>query len=219
MTPAPATYSPAERFRAALEHLPLIAILRGLKCTDAAQIGSALHDAGFRLIEVPLNSPEPLRSIATLARSLPDCVIGAGTVLSEDEVKSVHDAGGSLVVAPNFDPEVVAESIRRGLPAIPGVATPSEAFSAIRAGAAALKLFPAEGLGPEVLKAWRAVIPAHIPVLPVGGITIEKMPAYVAAGASGFGLGSSLYRPADDATAVHQRACAFVEAWRAAIGR
>lgn len=205
--------------RNALQRLPLVAILRGLDPRFAAAIGDALHQAGFRLIEVPLNSPEPLASIRLLANRFPDCVVGAGTVLRAAEVRLVREAGGRLIVSPNFDPEVLREAVALGLPAIPGVATPSEAFAALAAGAAALKAFPAEGIPPEVLKAWRAVIPAATAILPVGGIVPEKMAPYLAAGASGFGLGSALYRPGDDARAVGERAQGFVTAWEAATGR
>jgi 2-dehydro-3-deoxyphosphogalactonate aldolase len=198
--------------------LPLVAILRGLTPAEAPAIGDALHGAGFRLIEVPLNSPDPLASIRLLADRLPDCLIGAGTVLSADEVRAVAKAGGRLIVSPNFHPEVVAEALACGLPAVPGVATPSEAFAALAAGAAALKAFPAEGLPPAVIRAWRAVIPPEVAILPVGGIVAESMPAYRAAGASGFGLGSALYRPGDDAAAVGARAARFAQAWHAAGG-
>lgn len=198
--------------------LPLVAILRGLTPAEAPAIGDALHGAGFRLIEVPLNSPDPLASIRLLADRLPDCLIGAGTVLSAEEVRAVAKAGGRLIVSPNFHPEVVAEALACGLPAVPGVATPSEAFAALAAGAAALKAFPAEGLPPAVIRAWRAVIPPEVAILPVGGIVAESMPAYRAAGASGFGLGSALYRPGDDAAAVGARAARFAQAWHAAGG-
>lgn len=206
-------------FDAALTALPLVAILRGLPPADAPAIGAALYAAGFRLIEVPLNSPEPLVSIGRLARDLPDCLIGAGTVLVAGEVLAVAQAGGRLVVSPSFDPEVVAAAVGLGLPALPGVATPSEAFAALKAGAAALKLFPAEGIPPVALKAWRAVLPATVPVLPVGGITPEGIAAWRSAGASGFGLGSALYRPGDRPDTVAERARRFVAAWDAANGR
>jgi 2-dehydro-3-deoxyphosphogalactonate aldolase len=212
--------APALRaFRAAMDALPLIAILRGLTPADAPGIGDALREAGFRLIEVPLNSPNPLASIGLLAARLPDCVIGAGTVLEADQVGAVRDAGGRLVVAPNFDPEVVAACVAQGLPAVPGVATPSEAFAALKAGASALKLFPAEALAPDTLRAWRAVMAREVALLPVGGIDEARMQAYAAAGASGFGLGSSLYRPGDDPSKVGERARRFVLAWNEANGR
>ena len=206
-------------FEAALESLPLVAILRGLRPADAAGIGDALVAAGFRLIEVPLNSPDPLASIEALAPRLPDCLVGAGTVLTRDQVRAVGQAGGRLVVAPNFDPEVVGEAVALGLPALPGVATPSEAFAALKAGAAALKLFPAEGIPPAALRAWRAVLPDTVAILPVGGITPDAIAPWRAAGASGFGLGSALYRPGDAAGTVAERAHRFVAAWQAANGR
>ncbi|HRO59605.1 MAG TPA: 2-dehydro-3-deoxy-6-phosphogalactonate aldolase [Burkholderiaceae bacterium] len=211
--------SPLERFRTAIDALPLVAILRGITPPEATTIGQALCDAGFHLIEVPLNSPRALDSIRLLAAQLPDCLVGAGTVLEASEVWAVHEAGGRLVVAPNFDDTVVAEARAAGMAVIPGVATPSEAFAALKIGATALKLFPAEAIPPEVLRAWRAVIPAEATLLPVGGIVPEKIAGYRAAGASGFGLGSALYRPGDDARAVAARARRFVAAWDAANGR
>ncbi len=210
---------PLAPFHCALQALPLIAILRGLTPAEAPAIGDALHDAGFRLIEVPLNSPDAYASIALLARRLPDCVVGAGTVLSTGQVRAVRDSGGALIVAPNLDPAVVSEAVALALPAIPGVATPSEAFAAIRAGATAIKLFPAEVMPPAVVRAWRAVIPSDIAMLPVGGIVAQAIGAYRDAGASGFGLGSALYRAGDEAGAVAERARRFVAAWNAALGR
>ena len=206
-------------FQNALRALPLIAILRGLTPHEAPAVGDALRDAGFRLIEVPLNSPDPFTTIARLARRLPQCVIGAGTVLDAAQVQAVRDSGGALVVAPNLDPGVVSRAVALDLPVVPGVATPSEAFAALKAGATALKLFPAEGIPPLVLRAWRAVLPGDVPLLPVGGIVPEVIAAYRDAGASGFGLGSALYRPGDDAEVVGKRARRFVAAWEAALGR
>ncbi len=177
-----------------LEELPLVAILRGLRPDEAEPVGDALVEAGFRILEVPLNSPEPMASIERLAKRFPHCLVGAGTVLHASDVARVAAAGGELVVAPNFDAGVVAAARRAGLLAIPGVATPTEAFAALAAGARCLKLFPAESIGPAVVRAWRAVLPADVPLLPVGGITPERMREYLEAGASGFGLGSALYR-------------------------
>lgn len=220
MTPTPNPTTPRHpELAAALAALPLVAILRGLPPAEATAIGEGLREAGFRLIEVPLNSPDPLASIRLLAARLADCVVGAGTVLEAAEVRAVHEAGGSLIVSPNFDPEVVQQAAALGIPAVPGIATPSEAFAALKAGAAALKLFPAEGVPPEALRAWRAVVPASVAILPVGGITPEKMAVWRAAGASGFGLGSALYRPGDDAGIVGERARRFVAAWEAANGQ
>ena len=147
---------------ASLRTLPLVAILRGVRPDEADAVADALVTAGFQVIEVPLNSPEPLRTIERLAARFPDHLIGAGTVLSATQVRAVRDAGGRLIVAPNFDPSVTREAIRLGLVVMPGVATPTEAFAAIAAGADALKVFPAEGVPPDVLRAWRAVIPQEI---------------------------------------------------------
>jgi 2-dehydro-3-deoxyphosphogalactonate aldolase len=206
-------------FRSALQTMPLIAILRGLAPAQAPAVGDALHEAGFRLIEVPLNSPDPYTSIGLLAKRLPGCVVGAGTVLSAEQVRSVRDSGGALIVAPNLDLAVLEQALALNLPAVPGVATPTEAFMAMKAGAAAIKLFPAEAIPPAVLRAWRAVIPADVAMLPVGGIVPEVIGAYRNAGACGFGLGSALYRPGDEASAVGERARRFVTAWNAALGR
>ena len=203
-------------FDAAFATLPLVAILRGIRPDEAVAVGRALVDAGWRLIEVPLNSPDPLRSIEALARALPEAFVGAGTVLASADVRAVHGAGGRMVVAPNFSAEVVAESVRLGCVALPGVATPSEAFAALGAGAAALKLFPAEMIPPAAVKAVRAVLPASTRLLPVGGIDIDNFAAWRAAGASGFGIGSSLYRRGRTAAEVGERACRWTEAWQAA---
>jgi len=203
------------RFDAAMHALPLIAILRGVRPDEAEAIGAVLHAAGFRLIEVPLNSPQPFDSIARLRRSVPaDTVVGAGTVLASAEVARLHDAGGELAVMPHADVEVIAAAKAAGLVCVPGIATPTEAFAALRAGADALKLFPAEMLTPPVLKALRAVLPRDVALLPVGGITPLNMRGYRDAGASGFGLGSALYSPGATADDVARRAQAFVAAWR-----
>lgn len=197
-----------------LQPLPLVAILRGLTPVEAPAIGAALFDAGFRILEVPLNSPQPLESIARLARDFGErCLVGAGTVLSPAQVAEVAAAGGKLIVMPHADTEVIAAAERAGLRCIPGAATPTEAFAALRAGADALKLFPAEQLPPAVLKAWRSVLPAGTALLPVGGITPQRMAEYRAAGAAGFGIGSALYAPGLDATEVARRARGFVAAW------
>ncbi|MFM8863964.1 MAG: 2-dehydro-3-deoxy-6-phosphogalactonate aldolase [Limnohabitans sp.] len=198
-----------------LAQLPLVAILRGITPAEAPAIGQALTEAGMRLLEVPLNSPQPLQSIAALAAQHPECLIGAGTVLRAADVRDVQAAGGRLIISPHFDAEVVHEALRLGLACMPGVATPSEAFAALRAGAHALKLFPAEMVGPAVLKALRAVLPASVPLLPVGGITPDNMAAYWRAGASGFGIGSALYRPGQSAAQTAQAAATFISAWRA----
>jgi 2-dehydro-3-deoxyphosphogalactonate aldolase len=202
-----------ERFSAALARLPLVAILRGLPPDDAQGVGAVLVDAGWTLLEVPLNSPQPLSSIATLVQAFPQALVGAGTVLTADDVRAVHDAGGQLVIAPNFNPAVVRESVRLGLPCVPGVATASEAFAALAEGAAALKLFPAEMIPPAAVKALRAVLPARVALLPVGGIAPESMAPYRLAGATGFGIGSALYRPGDSPAIVAANARRFGDAW------
>lgn len=201
-----------------LQPLPLVAILRGLTPDDAVEIGHALVDAGFRTLEVPLNSPRPLESIRSLADAFGEhCTIGAGTVLEAAAVAAVAEAGGRLIVMPHADTAVIAEARRHGLHCVPGVSTPTEAFAALRAGADALKAFPAELVAPAVLRAWRAVIPAEVPILPVGGITPDSMAAYVAAGASGFGLGSALYTPGRAPQAVAEAARAFARAWHSCM--
>ena len=202
------------RFDKAWASLPLVAILRGLKPQEAEGMGAVLYDAGFRLIEVPLNSPRPLDSIASLRKRFPDAVIGAGTVLKAAEVRDVASAGGELIVAPNFDREVVEETVRLGLASLPGILTPTEAFAALNAGAHGLKLFPAELASPAVVKALLAVLPKGTPLIPVGGIGAHNLAAWRAAGAAGFGLGSSLYKPGDDAATVRAKAAAIVSAWR-----
>lgn len=201
-------------FDLALQQLPLVAILRGLPPAQALAVGSALHDAGFRLIEVPLNSPQPFESIERLSSHFPDALIGAGTVTTLDEVRQVQSAGGRLIVSPHFDREVVMATVARGLFSLPGVMTPTEAFTALRHGAHALKLFPAELISPQALKALRAVLPPSARLLPVGGISPALLQPYHAAGANGFGLGSALYRPGDSAATVAEHARAFVKAWQ-----
>lgn len=202
-------------FRAYLADLSLIAILRGLRPENALEIGRVLVEAGFRVIEVPLNSPEPFRSIELLARELPqDVLVGAGTVLERGDVDRLREAGGRLVVMPHSDPEVIGTAKQAGLFCTPGVATPTEGFAALKAGADGLKLFPAEAIPPHVVKAWRAVLPRNVMLLPVGGIKPETMKAYLEAGANGFGLGSALFVPEMPARLVAERAYAFARAWR-----
>jgi 2-dehydro-3-deoxyphosphogalactonate aldolase len=198
-----------------LSPLPLVAILRGLRPENAGEIGKRLLDAGFRVIEVPLNSPEPFRSIEILAKAGPDDVlIGAGTVLAPDEVDGVRNVGGRLIVMPHADTEVIRHAKENELLCTPGVATPTEAFSALKAGADGIKIFPAEGVPPHVVKAWRAVLPRETIVLPVGGIRPETMRSYVEAGATGFGLGSALFGPGMSIDEVSRNARAFAAAWR-----
>ena len=200
----------------ALRQCPLVAILRGVRPDECVGVGTALVEAGFSIIEVPLNSPEPIRSIALLARALgARALIGAGTVIDPQQVQAVAQAGGRLIVMPHSDPRVVMDAKAHGLATLPGFATPSEAFAGLRAGADALKLFPAEANPPAVLKALRAVLPKDTPVLPVGSITVDNMAAYWNAGANGFGLGSSLYKAGASAEEVAQSAVRF----KAAIDR
>jgi 2-dehydro-3-deoxyphosphogalactonate aldolase len=206
--------NPTQALAQAMAQLPLIAILRGLTPAEAPAIGQALVDSGFALIEVPLNSPEPLQSIAALTRQFPQALIGAGTVLNAQQVTDVHAAGGRLIVSPHFKPAVVAQALALGMVVLPGVATPSEAFAALDAGAHGLKLFPAEMMSPATVKALRAVLPPAAALMPVGGITPDSMAAYRAAGASGFGLGSALYAPGRSAAQVQSQAAAFVQAYR-----
>jgi len=199
----------------ALKQCGLIAILRGIRPDEVESIGKVLYDAGFRIIEVPLNSPEPFESIRLLRNALPpSCMVGAGTVLSPAQVLQVKDAEGQLIVMPHSDPEVIRAATAAGLASAPGVATVTEAFAALAAGADILKMFPAEQLGPVVVKAWRAVIPANVMLVPVGGITPASLKEFVAAGASAFGLGSALYKPGMSAEQVKQNAEAFVSAWK-----
>lgn len=174
--------TPLVRFQAALRELPLIAILRGLTPAEAPAIGDVLVDAGFRLLEVPLNSPSPLDSIALLRKRFPQVLVGAGTVLTAPEVGEVASAGGELVVAPNFDREVVVETVRRGMVSVPGIMTPTEAFAALAAGAHGLKLFPAELASPAVVKAMLAVLPRDTPLIPVGGIGAGNLREWGAGG-------------------------------------
>jgi len=197
-----------------LEPLPLVAILRGLAPDEAVATGRAIVAAGFRVLEVPLNSPQPLDSIARLAEALgADVLLGAGTVMTPAQVDAVANAGGRLIVMPHADTAVIRAAKAAGLLCVPGVATPTEAFAALAAGADGLKLFPAEQFSPAVLKAWRAVLPRTVPVLPVGGIAPDTMAPWIAAGAAGFGIGSALYAPGRSLDDTTQRARAFAQVW------
>jgi 2-dehydro-3-deoxyphosphogalactonate aldolase len=199
-----------------LDDCPLVAILRGLGSEDAEAIGDAVAQSGIRIIEVPLNSPDPLKSIELLAKKFGDrMLVGAGTVLSVEQVERVRDAGGRIIVSPDTNTDVIAAAARAGLVSSPGYFTPSEAFAAIRAGASALKLFPAEAASPAVLKAHLAVLPGGTKVLIVGGIKADNMKPWIDAGAAGFGLGSGLYRPGQSATETLEKARAFVAGLRA----
>ncbi|MDQ1812898.1 2-dehydro-3-deoxy-6-phosphogalactonate aldolase [Massilia sp. CCM 9210] len=194
---------------------PLVAILRGLQAPDAEAAGAALFGAGFRLLEVPLNRPGALASIALLARMAPaGAIVGGGTMLSVADVDAVHAAGGRMLVAPNCNPAVIARAAALGMLCAPGVATPSEAFDALGAGAHALKIFPAEMVGYAGLKAFKTVLPPGTPLWPVGGVSPETMPAWVAAGATGFGIGGALYAPGVTPAELGARAAAFVAAWQ-----
>ena len=200
-------------FAAAMARCPLVAILRGVKPDEIEAIGDALVDAGFAMIEVPLNSPHPLSSIELLVKRYgDDALVGAGTVLTVAQVEKVRAVGGRLIVSPNVNVDVIAAAARDGLVSLPGYFTPSEAFAAIAAGASGLKLFPAEAATPGVLRAHRAVLPPELAVLAVGGITPEGMAPWRAAGAQGFGLGSALYKPGMAASEVGGRARAFIAA-------
>ncbi|MBI6656415.1 2-dehydro-3-deoxy-6-phosphogalactonate aldolase [Pseudomonas carnis] len=200
----------------ALAQNGLIAILRGLRPDEAQAVGQVLYDAGFRVIEVPLNSPDPYTSIRTLRDSLPaDCLIGAGTVLTPEQVEQVKAAGGQVIVMPHSDAKVLRAAKAAGLYLSPGVATPTEAFAALAEGADVLKLFPAELMGPSVIKAWLAVLPTGTLLLPVGGITPDNMQVFTDAGAKGFGLGSGLFKPGMTVDQVASRAQAYVAAWKA----
>ena len=201
----------------AFARCPLIAILRGVTPDAVEGVADVLIDAGFTLIEVPLNSPDPLTSIGRLVAAHGDrAVIGAGTVMTTRAVADVAERGGRMIVSPNSDAAVIAAAVSRGLVSLPGFFTPTEAFAAIDAGAHALKLFPAEGASPAMLKAMRAVLPTGCPVLAVGGITSDTIAPWRRAGAAGFGLGSALYRPGETLDGLRDRAAALIAAYRAA---
>lgn len=198
-----------------LKSFPLIAILRGLKPEEAIETGEALVEAGFEIIEIPLNSPRPFESIELLAKRFPDVLVGAGTVLDPADVNRVKAAGGELVLMPHSDGAVIRRAKELDLSCVPGVATPTEAFAALANGADALKMFPAEMLPPEIVKAWSAVIPPGTVLMPVGGVTPEKLAPYWTAGARGFGLGSALYAPGMSAVDIGANALRFSAAVRA----
>jgi 2-dehydro-3-deoxyphosphogalactonate aldolase len=193
-----------------LRPLPLIAVLRGITPAEIDAVGAALIDNGFRILEVPLNSPEPFDSIARLERRFGErCLTGAGTVIKVTDVAKVAAAGGKLIVMPHGDVEIVREAKRLGMLCVPGVATPTEAFAALDAGADGLKMFPAEQLSPAALKAWRAVLPKNALVFPVGGIRPDNMAPYWEVGADGFGTGSNLYTPGAPADTVREAAARY----------
>ncbi|MFK4445244.1 2-dehydro-3-deoxyphosphogalactonate aldolase [Caballeronia udeis] len=216
----PAPYTPHAGLAAAFELCPLIAILRGVTPADAADHGRALYEAGFRIVEVPLNSPQPFDSIAAIRQALPeDAIVGAGTVLHPHYVDEVKKAGGDLIVMPHSDGDVVRAAKAQGLACAPGVATPNEAFIALKNGADVLKMFPAEQLGAHVVKAWRAVIAKQVPLVPVGGISPDNMGPFLTAGANGFGLGSALYKPGQSAATTASHAKAFINGLAVARGQ
>ncbi|WP_136417299.1 MULTISPECIES: 2-dehydro-3-deoxy-6-phosphogalactonate aldolase [Oxalobacteraceae] len=192
---------------------PLIAILRGLTPAEVPSVGRVLFDAGFRMLEVPLNRPGAIDAIHGLLRIAPDdALIGAGTVLSVSDVDAVKEAGGRLIVSPHYAPEVISHAARHGMIALPGVTTPTEAFNALQAGAHGLKLFPAQMISPAAVKAIREILPVGTPLFPVGGVQPHNMAAYVAAGATGFGIGGQLYQPRVDEMTLKRSADAFMAA-------
>ncbi len=198
--------------------LPLVAILRGLEPERAVEVGTALVEAGFDILEVPMNSPEPLRSIEAMMGVLGDkALIGAGTVLDTRQVDALADLGARLVVSPNCNVQVIARTSARGMVSFPGVLTPSEMFTALGAGATGLKIFPAELMAPPILKAVRAVLPPAVPVYVVGGISAGNMGEYIAAGASGFGIGGSLFKPGKPVEDIARDAVALVAAYKTAL--
>jgi 2-dehydro-3-deoxyphosphogalactonate aldolase len=205
--------SAVEDFRRYFAECPLVAIIRGVTPADAEAIAGALYEGGIRIIEVPLNSPQPLDSIGIIAAAFGDrTLVGAGTVLDPDDVARVKDAGGRLIVSPNTDIPVIEATVAAGLVSSPGYFTPSEAFDAILAGAHSIKLFPAEAASPKVVKAQRAVLPDDIPLIVVGGVTPESISSWREAGADGFGLGGGLYKPGQNAQTTLDRARAYVAA-------
>lgn len=216
MTPCAST---PERLAQLLSH-PLLPILRGVAPAEVLGVAEVLLDCGFRVLEVPLNSPSPLDSLTRLAglarQHGAGVMVGAGTVLTATDVDAAADAGASLILAPNLNPRVVARAVQRGLLVMPGVATATEAFSALEAGAHALKLFPADVLGPATFKAWRAVLPAATPLFAVGGVTAGNLAAFQRAGASGAGLGSALYQPGMALDELRRRGLSIMAAWEAA---
>lgn len=196
----------------------LVAILRGLRPDEALDIGQALYDTGFEAIEVPLNSPDPLRSIELLAKALPGALVGAGTVVDPQDVARLADSGGRLLVSPNVDERVLARAAEYGMVTMPGVFTATEAFLALRCGASALKFFPASALGPEGIAALRAVLPKETVVGAVGGVSEDNFAGYIKSGVNAFGIGGSLYRPGVDAATVAERARRMVTAWDTVTG-
>ncbi len=200
-------------------NFPLVAILRGLKPEETEDVVGALIEQGLRAIEIPLNSPDPFRSIGIAAKMAPaDCLIGAGTVLTVEDVDRLDDVGGRLMVSPNVDVPVIKQAVAKGMVTLPGCFTPSEALAALKAGATGLKFFPASVLGPAGISAIRAILPADTMIAAVGGVSEENFAAYAMAGVSAFGLGSSLYKPGMTATEVSKRAALTIAAYKSAFG-
>ncbi|MGB3878801.1 MAG: 2-dehydro-3-deoxy-6-phosphogalactonate aldolase [Shinella zoogloeoides] len=198
---------------------PLIAILRGLKPSETEDVVGALIEAGFTAIEIPLNSPEPFRSIEIAVKMAPEgCLIGAGTVLTVADVNRLADVGGRLMVSPNVEPEVISTAAAKGMVTMPGVFTPTEALAAARAGATGLKFFPASVLGPAGINAIRAILPADLEIAAVGGVSEKNFADYAAIGIRSFGLGSSLYKPGMTGAEARARAVATIEAYDAVYG-
>jgi 2-dehydro-3-deoxyphosphogalactonate aldolase len=195
---------------------PIVAILRGITADHAEPVTRALYDAGIRIIEVTFNSPDPLTSINKIAQlQLPDCLVGAGTVVNTNDVQRTYDAGGRLVVTPNCDVAVIAKALQLGMTVLPGVATPTEAFAAVHAGASHLKLFPAATYGVQHLKALKSVLPSHVKIFPVGGIGANDIAQWKQAGASGFGFGSELFKPDYSLDDIAARARQIMKAFQA----
>jgi 2-dehydro-3-deoxyphosphogalactonate aldolase len=205
-----------EQWQDALKTLPLVAILRGLRPAEALGVGEVLVQAGFRIVEVPLNSPDPFDSIKLLVQALGKrAIVGAGTVLTVADVETLHADGGQVCISPNANPDVIRRAKALGMISFPAFFTPTEAFSAIDAGADAIKLFPAELAGTTGLKAMKAVLPKNVPVFPVGGVNPENMGDFIDAGAAGFGIGSAVFKPGDTPEIVYKKAKAFVDGWNA----
>lgn len=207
------------KFEQAVKHCGIIAILRGIATAEVEVVGEALVQAGATIAEIPLNSPDPFASIAAMAKQFGSKLcVGAGTVLSVQDVRMLKEHGGAISVSPDCNPEVIAAARAAGLEPVPGVFTPTEAFAAIRAGATTLKLFPAEAASPVTVKAWKAVLPPDITVCAVGGVTPQSMGEWWAAGVRGFGIGSNIYKPGRSAADVGKAAAEFVAAYRALKG-
>lgn len=204
-----------EMFNSYFEQCPLVAIIRGVTPDEAGAIAQALYDGGIRIIEVPLNSPDPLTSIRAIVDRLGEsALVGAGTVLDPAQVADVKDAGGRIVVSPNMNPSVIKATVAAGMVSSPGIFTPSEAFTALESGAHLIKLFPAEAASPKVVKSMRAVLPKDVTLLIVGGVTPESVRGWIDAGANGFGLGGGLYKPGQSPDETLDKARAYVEALR-----